>query len=67
MDEQIVTIYCLCDDLLRAMHYVDDKQRRMSDAEVVTTALVSTLYFGGNFERARLVGRTALHSNHVEP
>ncbi len=40
MDEQIVTIYCLCDDLLRAMHYVDDKQRRMSDAEVVTTGLV---------------------------
>ena len=57
MDEQIVTIYCLCDDLLRAMHYVDDKQRQMSDAEVVTTALVATLYFGGNFERARALLR----------
>ena len=32
---------------------VDDKQRQMSDAEVVTTALVAMLYFGGNFERAR--------------
>ena len=53
MDEQIVTIYCLCDDLLRAMHRVDDPQCQMSDAEVVTTALVATLYFGGNFERAR--------------
>ena len=53
MDEQIVTIYCLCDDFLRAMHYVDDKQCQMSNAEVATTALVATLYFGGNFEHAR--------------
>ncbi len=57
MDEQIVTIYCLCDDLLRAMHHVDDKQRQMSDAEVMTTALVATQYFGGNFEHARALLR----------
>lgn len=53
MDEQIVAIYCLCDDLLRELRYVDDKQSHMTNAEVVTTALVATLYFGGNFERAR--------------
>src|SRR6185369_12537559 len=27
----------------------------MSDAEVMTTAIVAVLYFGGNFERARLL------------
>jgi hypothetical protein len=36
----------------------------MSDAEVMTTAIVAALYFGGNLERARkLLGQTAhLHS-----
>ncbi len=53
MDTQIVTIYCLCDDLLKKMHHVDDKQCQMTDAEVLTTAIVATLYFGGNLERAR--------------
>lgn len=53
MDEQILAIYCLCDDLLRHMGYVEDTQAQMSNAEVVTTGLVAALYFGGSFERAR--------------
>ena len=55
MDGQIVAIYCLCDDLLKALHHPEDRQRQMSDAEVMTTALVAALHFGGNFERARVV------------
>ena len=39
MDTQLITIYCLCDDLLQALHHREDKQRAMSDAEVMTTAL----------------------------
>jgi hypothetical protein len=57
MDEQIVAIYCLCDDLMRQMGFADDPQTRMTNAEVVTTALVAALYFGGNFERARALLR----------
>lgn len=53
MDGQLIAIYCLCDDLLKALGHVEDRQRRMSDAEVMTTALVAALHFGGNFERAR--------------
>lgn len=53
MDGQIVAIYCLCDDLLKALHHVDDRQRQMSDAQVMTAAIVAMLYFSGNFERAR--------------
>lgn len=53
MDSQIIAIYCLCDDLLRALHHYEDRQRQMSDAEVLTTALVAALYFRGNFETAR--------------
>ena len=36
MDTQIILIYCLCDDLLKAMHHHEDEQCRMSDAEVMT-------------------------------
>jgi hypothetical protein len=53
MDTEIVAIYCLCDDLLKAMHHVEDCQCRMSDAEVMTTAIVAARYFGGNIEHAR--------------
>lgn len=53
MDAQIVAVFCLCDDLLRAMHHREDKQCEMSDAEVMTVAIVAALYFGGNYTRSR--------------
>lgn len=48
MDGTIVTYYCLCDDLLQALHHRDDPQCHMSDAEVMTVALVAARFFGGN-------------------
>ena len=53
MDTQIVAVYCLCDDLLKALSHPEDQQCQMSDAEVMTTAIVAALFFGGNHERAR--------------
>jgi hypothetical protein len=50
---QITAIYSLCDDVLKTLHHSEDPQCRMSDAEVMTTAIVAALYFGGNLERAR--------------
>lgn len=57
MDTEIIAIYCLCDDLLKAMHHVEDCQCQMSDAEVMTTAIVAARYFGGNIELARTLLR----------
>jgi hypothetical protein len=53
MDDQIIAVYCLCADLLKAMHHLEDPQCRMSDAEVMTTGLIATLHFRGNFTSAR--------------
>lgn len=53
MDIQIILIYCLCADLLKGLNHREDRQCRMSDAEVMTTAIVAALYFGGKHERAR--------------
>lgn len=52
MDDQIIAVFCLCDDLLKAMRHQEDPQRQMSDAEVMTTALVASLEYSGNFEKA---------------
>jgi hypothetical protein len=35
MDIQIIQVYCLCDDLLKAMQYQEDTQCQMSDTEVM--------------------------------
>ena len=53
MNDEIVAIYCLCDDILQAMNHRGDPQQEMSDAEVMTTAIVATMYFCGNYEKAR--------------
>ena len=53
MDDQIVAIDCLCDDVLKARDQADDPPRQMSDAEVMTTAVVAALHCCGNGERAR--------------
>jgi hypothetical protein len=40
MDDKLVALYCLCADIVRAIGHVEDPQQRISDAEVVTTALL---------------------------
>src|SRR5687767_856134 len=54
MDTQIVVVYCFCDDVLKRLHHYEDRQRKMSDAEIITTSIVAALYFGGNLESARV-------------
>jgi hypothetical protein len=39
--------------MLKALHHRDDPQTQMTDAEVMTTAIVAALDYGGNMEKAR--------------
>jgi hypothetical protein len=39
MDDTITTIYCLCDELLKAWGHRNDPQARLSTAEVMTVPL----------------------------
>ena len=58
MDTEIIITYCICDDYLQTIKHWEDPQCRMSDAEVMTTALTAVLYFGGNFALVqRFLGR----------
>ena len=53
MQDTILTMYCLCADLTRAMQHQDDAQTKLSSAEVMTVPLVAACFFGGKIEWAR--------------
>lgn len=52
-EDKIIGIYCIVDDILKGIGHKEDSRRRVSDSEVITTAIVSALYFGGHIDNAR--------------
>lgn len=55
MYESTIAIYSFVDDLLKMTNHREDSRATVSDAQVVTIAVVAALHFGGNFEKANLV------------
>ena len=55
MCHSTLAIYCFIDDFLKASGHREDCRIEVTDAEVITIAIVAMLHFGGNFERSRLV------------
>jgi hypothetical protein len=53
MDDTIITTYYLCEEFLKAIGHTDDRQVRLSIAEVMCTALLAAAFFGGNIEKTR--------------
>lgn len=52
MLDEIIAIYAITDDLLKALGHHEDSRITMNDAEVITSALVAAKFFGGNQEQA---------------
>lgn len=52
-ESKIIALYCIVDDMLKGIHHYEDSRIRVSDSEVITTAFVSVLYFGGHLDHAR--------------
>ena len=52
MLNEIIAMYAITDDLLKAIGHEDDIRREMSDAEIVTTVLVAAMFFNGNHSAA---------------
>lgn len=52
-EDKVIALYCIVDDMLKAMHHYEDPRVRVSDSEVITTAFVAVLYFGGHLDNAR--------------
>lgn len=51
-EDKVIAIYCIVDDMLKAIHHPEDIRRRINDSEIITTAVVSTMYFSGHQENA---------------
>jgi hypothetical protein len=52
MEDKVIAIYCLIDDILKKLGHIEDSRIRVNDSEVITTAIVSAMYFYGHQERA---------------
>ncbi len=52
MCQSTFAIYCFLDDLLKAMNHKFDQREQINDAQVITTALIAMLYFGGNYQKS---------------
>lgn len=52
-EDKIIRIYCIVDDILKGIGHEEDSRRKVSDSEIITTALVSALYFGGHLDNSR--------------
>lgn len=52
MNDFTIAIYCFVDDYLQIAGKKASAKRKVSDAEIITTALVSARYFGGNLATA---------------
>ncbi|MBW4635331.1 MAG: IS982 family transposase [Iphinoe sp. HA4291-MV1] len=52
MLSEIITVYAIIDDLLKAIGHDEDSRRDMSDAEIITTAVCAAMFFNGNHHKA---------------
>ncbi|MFD2963093.1 MULTISPECIES: IS982 family transposase [Olivibacter] len=50
--DKIISVFCLIDDILKGIGHVEDKRRKVSDSEVILTAIVSSTSFYGNHSSA---------------
>lgn len=54
-DTKIITVYCIIDDVLRELAHKSHTLAAVTDAEVLTVAVVSAMYFQNHHERALFV------------
>lgn len=50
--DKIISIFCLIDDILQGIAHKEDIRRRVSDSEIILTAIVSSTSFYGNHNSA---------------
>ena len=57
MIDNAIAIYCFFDDFLKKIGHKEDKQRKMSDSEVMLIGFLSMIYFSGHYEKALAYAR----------
>lgn len=54
MEDFTIAIYCIVDDYLQIGHPKAGVRRKLTDSQIIVTALVAARYFSGNFVKAQL-------------
>jgi len=49
LNDNTIAIYIILDDILRKTDYLEDSQRKVGDAMILTTVLIGAWYFKGNW------------------
>ncbi|WP_299466582.1 IS982 family transposase [uncultured Microscilla sp.] len=52
MTDYTIAIYCFIDDFLKKTGYKENPIKKITDAELMTTALVAARYFSGNHQKS---------------
>lgn len=52
MELQIITLYFFADEILKANHFYDDPQAKITTDEIITATLTAATFFCGNQRRA---------------
>lgn len=52
--DKVIGLFCFIDDLLKAICRKEDERRKVSDSGIITTGIISSLYFGGHQDHASL-------------
>lgn len=55
METYATSIYVISDEVLRLLDFRDDPQSRMSNAEIMTFAIVTAKFFSGNYKMSRYI------------
>ena len=65
MFDEIIAIYCLCDEFTRALGIPQDPRSKMSPAEIAATAVISARLFNGNLDKTRLFLKAYRYIPHI--
>lgn len=75
MLNEIITVYAIINDLLKAIGHNEDRRRNMNDAEIITTSVCAAMFFDGNHSKACLtfhgmwkgkIGSRVAYANHYD-
>jgi hypothetical protein len=66
LQDKVISIYCLIDDLLKEMNHKEHQNRKITDSQVITTAIISALYFRGNQTMALLYLRSHIFKQTIQ-
>jgi hypothetical protein len=55
MNEQAIAIFCVCEEVVKSYGFSENRNYKMTTAEVMTFAIISALHYLADYSSTRLV------------